>query len=783
MVDIIQRDIGTIVREYVGNYYALATFYRHIPDIRDGMKLSVRRLSYALHSTKKYGNNAPFGKSTTIVASMMDLHPHGDSSCYNLIVSQARWWVTNHCMITPDSAFGNQIGDPAAAMRYTNCKGSQFYTDVTVPFIRDECLPLIRGESDSGSLEPEYIPTAVPMLLVNGATGIAVGFTTDIPSHNLSETIDRCIMYIKNKNISNPEITKNYYPDYALGCTILNGNEVAEAYATGTNNVTINIKADIHIDRENNKIQIFNLPPGTDWSLILKQIAAQTEKNHTIISKINGKHENSNLIKGRIIFELLCDKNSDLDEIVDYLLELTDLKTRKNNNIIFRVINERTIPITVTVLDIIREWYKVRYAAEHSVLYHRQQKRVYEKHIQEGLYHIFPILDEVVDMIKNSTGGLEEIKKNLMGYGLTEIQSEAIATMELRKISKRGESQIKAEIDRLTSVIDELDMKILTIDKIIIESLRDIKSKHGRERMTKVLAKEEERSGVSIGQGYILYNNNTYNICDANNLINNRNIISGMKNIRINGVNTKEIYGIDSITKKLDSVIIIYSNNIARRISKIEFINNWELKQDDEMITSILPVYSDNDLLLMINNDFKIKMVKSSDFGNVKVSLGKSQVIACKNVTGAENIIIMDDKTNYCYLDMIDSPIPLVSRTAVGNNTKFKNKKLYIEIVDGMVDNIMSLSFNNDDHGYIINYPIESLTNNTLSHALKTLIKNMPEDSNISGISFLDNTDKEAINILIGKDNTAKLNKNIFKELENPIKTGIKTLKIVQIKI
>ena len=454
---------------------------RALPDVRDGMKPVHRRVLFGMN---EMGNNSnkPHKKSANCVGEVMGkYHPHGDSSIYGTVARMAQWWSMRHTLVDGHGNFGSIDGDSPAAMRYTEVRldplGEEMLRDIdadTVDF---------QPNYDNSRKEPVVLPTRFPNLLVNGASGIAVGMATNMPTHNLRESIDACIALLDNPDLEISELSKIITaPDFPTGGIIYGYDGVREAYETGRGRILIRAKAEIEQKADHELIVVTEIPYGVNRAELIKNIAdLVVEKRIDGISNINDESDRDGM---RIVITLKSDANANV--VLNKLYKLTALQSSFSVNNV-ALVNGR--PKTLNLKEILSAFIDHR----HEVVTRRTQfelRKARERaHILEGLMIAVRNIDEVIAIIKASKT-TEEARTTLSAhFGLTEPQTQAIVDMRLRALTGLAIEELQRDLDDIHHRIAELELILNDPDvlrELIKKELREVSEKFGDARRTAI---------------------------------------------------------------------------------------------------------------------------------------------------------------------------------------------------------------------------------------------------------------------------------------------------------
>ena len=460
---------------------------RALPDVRDGFKPVHRRILYGM---MELGNTSdkPYKKSARIVGEVLGkYHPHGDSSVYFAMVRMAQEWAMRYPLVDGQGNFGSVDGDSPAAMRYTEARlnklGEAMMDDLykeTVDF---------EPNFDNTLVEPKVMPTRIPNLLVNGASGIAVGMATNMPPHNLSEVIEACDAYIDNPEITVEELMEFVKaPDFPTGGYIYGVSGVREAYLTGRGRVIMRAKAEIESGQTHDKIVITEIPYNVNKAELIKYIADLV--NDKKIEGISNANDESDREGMRIVIDIKRDANASV--VLNKLYKMTALQTSFGVNNVALVHGR---PKTLNLRDLIKYFIEHR----HEVVIRRTQfdlrKAKERAHILEGLIIASDNIDEVIRIIRAAKTPNDAITGLIERFNLTEIQARAIVEMRLRQLTGLMQDQLHAEYEEIMKQIAYLESILADEEvcrQVMKEELLEVKAKYGDVRRSEIVYSSEE---------------------------------------------------------------------------------------------------------------------------------------------------------------------------------------------------------------------------------------------------------------------------------------------------
>ena len=486
--NIINVDLEEKMKDSYLEYSMSVIVSRALPDVRDGLKPVHRRILYGMEGLG-LDPNKPTRKSARVVGDVMGkYHPHGDSAIYDALVRLAQDFSTRYPLAQGQGNFGSIDGDDAAAMRYTEVKMSKIAKEMLRDINKDtvDFMP----NFDEEEMEPIVLPSRFPNLLVNGSNGIAVGMATNMAPHNLGESIDACVAYMKNPEISIEELNKILPgPDFPTGAYILGKSGIKDAYQTGRGKVKLRAVAKIEPFKKNReRIIVSEIPYQVNKSRLIEKIADLVkDKKIDGISDIRDESDRKGM---RIVIEIKRDSNANI--VLNNLYKYTQLETT------FGIINLALVDGIPQVLNL-KELIEYYIDHQKEVVTRRTSfdlsKAKARKHIVEGLIIAIDNIDEIIRIIRSSYNN-DEIKKIFFEkFNLTDKQSQAILDMQLKRLSGLEIDKLNAENKELEETISYL-LSILNSEenliKLIISEMEEIKNKFSDDRRSKIIPDEGE---------------------------------------------------------------------------------------------------------------------------------------------------------------------------------------------------------------------------------------------------------------------------------------------------
>lgn len=484
---ILHDNLEDIMSDRFARYSKYIIQERALPDARDGLKPVQRRILYAMYED---GNtfNKPYRKSAKTVGNVIgNYHPHGDISVYEAMVRLSQNWKITNPLVDMQGNNGSIDDDPAAAMRYTEARLSEISSYLLEDIDKDtvEWAPNFSDEK----LEPTVLPARYPNLLTNGITGIASGYATNIPPHNLNEVVNACIYRIQHANCTLEELMQFVKgPDFPTGGIVMGLDGIKQAFQTGRGKVMVRSKVRIEQTRTIQQIVIYEIPYDVVKSQMVKKID-EIRLNKKIDGLLDVRDE-SDRTGLRVVIDVK--KDIDTEQILNYLYKNTDLQVSYNYNMIAIV---DKAPVQMSLADSLDAFIKHR---EDVVLkrskfdYEQKSKRA---HIVDGLIRAVSIMDEIIHLIRQSKNKADAKKNLIERFDFSEQQAEAIVTMRLYRLTntdvkelKQEQSLLKKEMKRLHAILTDVN----TLHQVLIEELEEINAKIHTPRLSEIQAKVQE---------------------------------------------------------------------------------------------------------------------------------------------------------------------------------------------------------------------------------------------------------------------------------------------------
>ena len=506
---LVDVNISEKMRSSFLDYSMSVIVARALPDVRDGLKPVHRRILYTMFEDGLTPDK-PFRKSATTVGAVLgSYHPHGDSSVYDAMVRMAQDFNYRCVLVDGHGNFGSIDGFEAAAYRYTEARLSK----ISLELLRDINKNTVDfvDNFDGTTKEPSVLPSRFPNILVNGTMGIAVGMATNIPPHNLGETINACIAKIDNPDITLPELMEHIKgPDFPTGGYILGNSGIVKAYETGRGTIVIRAKASIEEKNNHQRIVVTEIPYGVNKSVLITKIADLVRNK--VIEGISDLRDETDLNGIKIVIEIKREANANV--VLNNLYKYSQLQSSFGINLLAL---DNGQPKVMTLNQILESYIDF----QKSVIIRRTQfdldKAKKRAHILEGLKICQDHIDEIVALIKASKSDEEAIKALEERFQLREAQSQAILELKLRRLTGLEREKIEAELAELEQLIQELESILASEEKvkeILKQEMAEIRDKYNDERRTVIdmtaIDYIEDESLIPVEKSIITLTNNGY---------------------------------------------------------------------------------------------------------------------------------------------------------------------------------------------------------------------------------------------------------------------------------
>ncbi|WP_423467073.1 DNA topoisomerase IV subunit A [Mycoplasmopsis bovis] len=490
---IVRENLDTVVADRFSRYSKYVIQQRALPDVRDGLKPVQRRILYSMYDLGLQ-HNKPFKKSARVVGDVIGkYHPHGDISIYDAMVRMGQEWKMGHTLVEMHGNVGSIDDDPAAAMRYTEARLSEI-ADYVIGDIKKNTVKFAPNFDDSEK-EPVVMPVLIPNLLINGSTGIASGFATEMPPHNLNEILDAAIAKIKNPAIELSKLAKIIQgPDFPTGGVIYGTDGIYEAFERGKGRITLASRYNVYSDNKYKYIEITEIPYGVIKSKLVHEIDLIVDSEE-VAGLIEVKDQTD---RNGINILITLDKNVNENVIVNYLFLKTQMRIYYNyNNVVIDNHTPKTMGISALLDAYLKHVKDVKVKTiEFDLIKHKARLE-----IVIGFLKVAKITDKVIEVIRKSEDSKQGVIDNLMSaFDFTLNQATAIAELRLYKLSKTDEHTFMFEKQELEEKIEQCELLLTNPDEFnnyLVSLFRDLKHKFGRIRRTSI---EIEQINSSVNQ-------------------------------------------------------------------------------------------------------------------------------------------------------------------------------------------------------------------------------------------------------------------------------------------
>ena len=670
---ILNQPLEEIIGERFGRYSKYIIQDRAIPDVRDGLKPVQRRILYAMYLLKMF-SNSPFKKSARICGEVMGkFHPHGDSSIYEALVRMSQTWKMGVTLIEMHGNNGSIDGDSPAAMRYTETRLSK-NSEYMLADIEKKTVNFAPNFDDE-ELEPTVLPSKFPNILVNGATGISAGYATNIPPHNLNEVIDATIHMIDHPDMNIDDLLEIMHgPDFPTGGIVQGLKGIKEAFETGRGKVIIRSKTvfeDMSKDGQK-RIVVTEIPYEVNKANLVKRIEQlRLDKVVEDILEVRDESDREGL---RIAIDLK--KGANHEAILTYLFKNTDLQISYSYNMV-AICNRR--PMVLGVLDILKsyvEHQKEIITNRSNFELEKANKRI---HILEGLIQMVDVLEEVIKAIRASSGKADAKDRIMKLFGFTDLQAEAIVTLQLYRLSN-------TDINALISEKSELDQKVAYLTlvlsnekellKVIKGELRDIKNTIGTDRKSVI---EEEVSDLKVDETHLITKEDVMVSVTKDGYIKRSSLKSYQASSK-NGMKDGDAVMYSHMLNTLDTLLVFTSqgNYFYIPVYKLTDVKWKDLgdhlssicsldKSKNERVINVMPVRDFNESInvLFVTKEGLIKQVLLKD---LEVSR-YSKSVRCMKLTSGDEVVSVD---------WTDNPLEVMVVTRMAEVLRFRASEVSI---------------------------------------------------------------------------------------------------------
>ena len=656
MSNLLQRieeySLEEIMGERFGRYCKTIILDRALPDVRDGLKPVQRRILYGMYkSSNTYDKK--YRKSAKAVGEIMgNYHPHGYSSIYEAMVRMSQEWKMMTPYIDMHGNNGSMDGDGAAAMRYTEARLSKI-SNVLLDDISKDTVEMVPNYDDT-LMEPVVLPAGFPNLLVNGSTGISAGYATNIPPHNLGETIDACIKRIDSPNCTLDTIMSVMSgPDFPTGGVIEGAKQIKEAYETGKGKIIVKSKYEVIKEKGKYQIVITEIPYEVNKALLVKKMNdIRIEKKIDGILDVRDETSRGEL---RIVIELKKDADSDL--IINYMLKNTEMQISYNFNMI-AIVSRR--PRQVGVLNILDAFIshrkevitrRTKFDLEHA-------KERY--HILEGLIKAISILDEVIRVIRASKNKADAIINLVKEFSFTEKQATAIVMLQLYRLTNTDITDVQNEMNNLKNAIKEYELILSDeneLKKVIKEELRKVKKEFSVPRKTVI---KNEITEIKIDMTKMIPKDDVIVVVTNEGYVKR---VSKKSYMAVEGESTllkEDDYVIGLFEQNTLDTLLIFTNKGNYLYIPVHLLPELKWKELGKHVSNVVPIKQDEKIIkAMAISDFnereivtftKNGMVKKTLLSEFKVQRYSKPIMYIKLKDNDEVISVCDENYNDVFI-------------------------------------------------------------------------------------------------------------------------------------
>ncbi|XMB72553.1 DNA topoisomerase IV subunit A [Mycoplasmatota bacterium WC30] len=641
---IFPMNIEKIVGDRFGKYSKYIIQERALPDVRDGLKPVQRRILFAMNELGM-GSTKPYKKSARIVGDVIGkFHPHGDQSVYDAMVRMSQYWKTNSVLIDMHGNNGSIDNDPAAAMRYTEARLS-VYSEALLEDIDKKTVTFVPNFDDE-ELEPVVLPAKFPNLLVNGSQGMATGYATNIPPHNLSEVLRATIYRTKHPESDIEDLLAFIKgPDFPTGAIVEGIDEIKRAFTTGKGKVIIKSKVKVE-----------------DTSLIIEEIPFEVNKADLVrkIDDIRLKKKIDGILEVKdtsdrngLCIVITLKKEISSEVILAYLFKTTDLKVTYNYNMV--AISQRS-PKLLTLAQILDEFIQHQKEIIRNRSNYELRKAEKRKHIVLGFLNMVDVLDEVIVLIRQSLGKKDAINRLVEHFNFSEFQADAIVSLQLYRLSTTDVKEMRKEAAELTKTINKLH-RILTnegvLEAVIISELEAILEKYPAERRTQI---KSEIQKLEIDEQELIQNEEVKFVISRDGYIKRSSLKSFQATQTETGLKENDLV-LKQCTLNTRNQIVFFTNfgNFillpAYKVPDLkwrdngEYISNFAPMMPLERVIDFIVVksFETPKYVLLANQEGQIKQVSVNDFQKGRIN----RTYNCMSANRINQVVSVDLREEY----------------------------------------------------------------------------------------------------------------------------------------
>lgn len=688
----IKMPIEDIVGERFGRYSKYIIQERALPDVRDGLKPVQRRILYAMYHDKNLFDK-PYRKSAKTVGLVIgNYHPHGDSSVYEAMVRMSQSWKMNMPLIDMQGNNGSIDDDPAAAMRYTEARISKL-SQKLLENIDEEVVPFVLNFDDM-TTEPSVLPARYPNLLVNGSTGIAAGYATNIPPFNLNEIMEAAIFRLQNPNCTVEEImTMVQGPDFPTGAIIQGREGIEDIIRKGKGRIVVRAKADIVENKSMKQIVITELPYEVIKSNVVRKIdELRFTKASEGFGDVMDVRDESDRTGLRIVID--CKRDANVESILNLFYKYTELQVYYNANMVAIVDQRPKVCGLLQVLDAYLAFRQEVVLNRSKYRYEQKEKRI---HILEGLMKATSILDEIIAVIRGSNNRSDSRNNIMESFGFTEAQATAIVDLQLYRLSSTDINALRDEFAKLANELEYLDLVINNVDmlnNLIVQEFMEIKETFDTPRRSTI---EAEISELEVDHLSLITNEAVMVTVSRDGYLKKvsmRSYGSSQKDVialmdEDQPVFSAEVETTDYLvfvtSKGRYGTILVHEIEEARWRDTGSHINQYMKFDPDEKIISAFTLKSFNTYRFIVTATAS-GMVKKTAISELEVKrtnrlydvmkLGKFDELVGAVVTADDDHLILVSKEGQCMrLDLTEiNPIGLRAKGVIGMKLKLNDR-------------------------------------------------------------------------------------------------------------